>query len=205
MTEQAIDLIKNLSDDISLEQLLEGYKKAQLLEMGESLAVTLPKSWKKKKMTKSLTDRIIEQAQTIYNEVLEQVIDTLPSREQNLYHLDSLDSIKSLAPLIKKGFFFAAETVDGFIFIIPAEVIKAVDSARGVEAPLKAADKPESEEDPSSVEPVNSDEAVQSLVKWKNQLINIYGSYSTTHLQSIWNRYYTNELSIQEIEALLSE
>lgn len=204
MTGQAIDVITK-SGDLSLENLLEGYKKTQLLEMGDSLAMTLSKSWKKIKLIEALADKIIEQAQTIYNEVLEQVIDTLPSREQNRYLLDNLDSLKSLAPLFKKGFFFAVKTSDGILFIIPVEVIEAVDSARGVEAPLKSADVKEDELKNDTLEDVSTHEAVHSLTKWRNQLISIYGSYNTAHLQSIWNRYYSEALSIEEIDELLSK
>ncbi|MCC5894553.1 MAG: hypothetical protein JJU16_03760 [Alkalibacterium sp.] len=204
MTDHAFEMIKN-PEGLSLEELLNSYKKSHLLDIGESLAVRLPKSWKKGKLTEALADKIVEQAQTIYNEVLEQVIDTLPDKEQTVYQLDRLDSIKGLAPLIRKGFFFAAETDEGYLFIIPSEVVRAVDSARGVEAPLVPELLKTSESDREPLENVNTHQALNSLNKWKNQLISIYGSYTSEHLHSIWNRYYKEELTIEEIEKLLSE
>ncbi len=204
MTEQTFIIIKK-PQEMGLEDLLTRYKKSQLLEMGESLAVTFPKSWKKGKLIESLADKIVEQAQTIYNEVLEQVIDTLPDKEQTMYYLETVDSIKNLAPLIKKGFFFAAETDEGFVFIVPKEVIGAVESAKGVEASAVPVTESLDDSNDEVVENVSTHQAVKSLTKWKNQLLSIYGTYSTSHLQSIWNRYYSEELSLEEIDELVSK
>lgn len=203
MTEQEIYAIKHTSEELTLSGLLGGYKKAQLLEMGESLAGTLPKSWKKDKLIQALSERIIEQAQTIYAEILEQVIDTLPDRSQTMYYLSSLDSIRSLAPLIKKGFFFAVQSEKEIIFIIPTEVLDAVESAGDDNTSLL--EKTAAEEAQSPHNDVTTHQAAHSLRKWKNQMISIYGSYTSTHLQQIWNRYYSENLSIAEIEDLLAE
>ncbi|TVP89537.1 hypothetical protein [Alkalibacterium sp.] len=184
-------LTKITNVNYGLENLLMGYTKTQQLEIADSLNSSVPKSWKKSKVAKELAEIIEEQAQTVYQEILEDVIGRFPSQEQSIYVVKSLESIVGLNPLIEKGFIFVQYVNESYMLIIPEEILKAA----GMHNELV------SEETKS----VQSDfHAADIIHKWKENLLAIYGTVSAKHLHAVWNRHYAEQLSIDEIKELLS-
>lgn len=174
-----------------LETLLMGYTKTQLSDIATSLNSTFPKSWNKNKLTTELSDKINEQARTIYQEMLTNIIKRLPNQEQSVYAVESLEGIESLKPLIDKGFIYVHPVNDSFMLIIPEEILDA------------AAEKNDRQWSNRQHETSHS-QTIDTLMKWKENAIKIYGNFSPSHFQSIWNRYYTEKLSVEEIEDILS-
>lgn len=174
-----------------LETLLMGYTKTQLLDTAASLNSTFPKSWNKNKLATELSDKIDEQARTIYQEMLTDIIKRLPNQEQSVYAVESLEGIESLKPLIDKGFIYVHPVNDSFMLIIPEEILDA------------AAEKNDRQWSNHQHETSHS-QTIDTLMKWKENAIKIYGNFSPSHFQSIWNRYYTEKLSVEEIEDILS-
>lgn len=178
-------------ENCQLKELLMGYTKNQLIEISASLNLTLPKSWKKSKAAKELSEHIEEQARTIYQEVLSDVIGRMPNQEQSAYVVESLDGISSLNPLIEKGFIFLHPVNESYMLIIPEEILDA------------AAEEDSHNEKTHDVETHDS-RVKGTLTKWKDNAVNIYGTFSPSHLHAVWNRYYSQKLTIEKINDMLS-
>ncbi|GAB2500504.1 hypothetical protein GCM10008929_21290 [Alkalibacterium psychrotolerans] len=189
--DNTIKLTKMTGLNYSLENLLMGYTKTQQLEIADSLNSKLSKSWKKSKLAQELSVRIEEQAETVYQEALESVIGRLPNQEQNAYFVESLDGISSLNPLIEKGFLYVQQVSDSYMLIIPEEILRAATGFEGVWTDETTDSQPQSH-------------AAEVLHKWKETLNAIYGTVSPSHLHAVWNRHYSEELTIEEISDLLS-
>lgn len=189
--DNTIKLTKMTGLNYSLENLLMGYTKTQQLEIADSLNSNLPKSWKKSKVAQELAVRIEEQAQTVYQEVLEDVIKRFPNQEQTAYVVESLDGISSLNPLIEKGFIYVQQVSDSYMLIIPEEILRAAIGYEGKWTEETTASQSQSH-------------AADVLQKWKETLNAIYGTVSPSHLHAVWNRHYSEELTIEEISDLLS-
>lgn len=189
--DNTIKLTKMTGLNYSLENLLMGYTKTQQLEIADSLNSNLPKSWKKSKVAQELAVRIEEQAQTVYQEVLEDVIKRFPNQEQTAYFVESLDGISSLNPLIEKGFMYVQQVSDSYMLIIPEDILRAAIGYDGKWTDETTASQSQSH-------------AADVLQKWKETLNAIYGTVSPSHLHAVWNRHYSEELTIEEISDLLS-
>lgn len=174
-----------------LQELLMGYTKTQLMEIAASFNSPLPKSWKKDKVAKALSEHIEEQAETIYQEVLSEVVGRLPNQEQSAYVVESLEGISSLNPLIEKGFIYIKPVNDSYMLIIPEEILEA--AAAG---DIGHKEEPTNETFDTHI--------TDTLTKWKSNLENIYGTFSPEHLHAVWNRYYSQKLTIEEINDRLS-
>lgn len=97
--------IKHKNDQIELNDLLQGYKKDTLLTLADTHAVSVRKSWKKEKIVTSLSETILEQAETIYHPILKEILLRLPDLQTNFYRVKNLNDIKGFITLIQKGFF----------------------------------------------------------------------------------------------------
>lgn len=219
MTEPIIDILKGHSGDYSMISLLMGYTKSQMMQIADSHGLTLPKSWKKNKVAEALTEQILHQAQTLYQEILDEVLSIIPESGQNMLPVKDSESLNSFAPLIQKGFFFAVKTGDSYIVVIPTELIDAVNEGRPeqdisqtdlsdwqIEGSADKLTDPKSQS--SDEEKVAKDQAEHTydlLLKWKNHLTAIYGGYSSRHLHEIWNRHYPDTLTEEEIIDILTD
>lgn len=204
MSEKTIIQISLPEAGANLNALLKGYTKKKLADIGENHGLTIPKSWTKDRQVNSLAEAIIEQAQTIYQEVLEEVVGTLPTEDQLVYQLDSVEAVSALTPLFQKGFLFAAKADKGILLVIPEEVVQAVQHGKDLfvqsTAEPETADKNQQDE---SLYP--NSPSVQLLKEWKSRLLKIYGTCSSDHLERVWSRRYPNELSAAEVKAILSD
>lgn len=190
--EENIAFIKWNNEDTELTGLLKGHAKKDLVALAERQAVSLRKSWNKAKMSEVLAERITEQAETIYHEVLEDVLLRLPDLETMVYRVKGLDEIEGFIPLIDKGFFFVAKDKKNILLLIPEEVLFSVkDRLNSMEKPTKR-DQPE-----------DTDKKARLLNQWRDKAVAIYGGVSLEHLKKIWDRYSDEPVTIEEIEELL--
>lgn len=190
--EENVSYIKWHKNETELTDLLKGHAKKDLLDLAERQAVAVRKSWNKKKMADALAEKITEQAETIYHEVLEDVLLRLPDLDTNVYRVNDLNEIEGFIPLIEKGFFFAAKEKDGVFLIIPEEVLFSVKDRL---TSLKGSVEPDQPED--------ADRKALILNQWRDKAVAIYGGVSLEHLKTTWNRYYDEPVTVEEIERLL--
>lgn len=187
-TQIEIQLVKTKDLKTDLESLLKSYTKNQLNELSQHLHAETKKSWRKDKLIQVLQENVIDQATTIYAEILEEVFSHLPDTDSQVYRLEKLDDIEAFAPLIQKGFFFVSKEGDSYLFIIPDEVKEIWEK---------------------TTPPVSSEitdetsEKGNILKEWKDKQVAIFGSYSVEHLTSVWNRYYDDNLTEKEVADLL--
>lgn len=219
MTEPTIDSLKEYSGDYRMINLLMGYTKSHMMQIADSHGLTLPKSWKKIKVAEALMPHILHQARTLYQEILDEVLSIIPYSNQNVLPVKDSESLKSFAPLIKKGFFFAVTADDSSIVIIPTELIDAINEGRPEEDIFQAIPSDAQGEEPADKltdlrnqsadgEEETSDHSKKTydlLLKWKKQLTAIYGGFSSSHLHEVWNRYYTDSLTEEEITEILTD
>ena len=219
MTEPTIDSLKEYSGDYRMINLLMGYTKSHMMQIADSHGLTLPKSWKKIKVAEALMPHILHQAQTLYQEILDEVLSIIPESNQNVLPVKDSESLKGFAPLIKKGFFFAVTADDSSIVIIPTELIDAINEGRpeedvfqtipsdaqGEEPADKLTDLRNQSADGEEETSNHSEKTYDLLLKWKNQLTAIYGGFSSSHLHEVWNRYYTDSLTEEEITEILTD
>ncbi|GEN51623.1 hypothetical protein [Alkalibacterium pelagium] len=219
MTEPIIDIIKGHSGDYSMINLLMGYTKRQMMQIADSHGLTLPKSWKKNKVAEALKEKILHQAQTLYQEILDEVLSVIPENTQNSLLVEDSQGLNSFAPLIQKGFFFAVKADDSYIVIIPDDLKDAVNEGRPEQVISQTALSDWQIEEPadqrtnlksqsSDEEKVTKDQSEHTyylLLKWKKQLTAIYGGFSISHLHEVWNRYYTDSLTEEEITEILTD
>ncbi|MER2063887.1 MAG: hypothetical protein ABS873_04495 [Alkalibacterium sp.] len=197
-TEENVAYIKWKNDQTELVDLLKGYKKADLLKLAESHGVPVRKSWNKAKISASVGEKITEQAETIYHPVLEDVLTRLPDLETNVYRMDGLNEIVGFIPLINKGFFFVTQDGDSIFLLIPEEILFSVKDRIDLEKETKEISSQNSRPAVSS-----DDRKAELLNSWKEKTETIYGTVSLKHLQTTWNRYADEQLSIDEIKNLL--
>lgn len=202
MTEPTIDSLKEYSGDYRMINLLMGYTKSHMMQIADSHGLTLPKSWKKIKVAEALMPHILHQAQTLYQEILDEVLSIIPESNQNVLPVKDSESLKGFAPLIKKGFFFAVTADDSSIVIIPTELIDAINEGRPEEDVFQTIPSEAHGEKETSD---HSEKTYDLLLKWKNQLTAIYGGFSSSHLHEVWNRYYTDSLTEEEITEILTD
>lgn len=183
-TELDVQLVKTKNLATQLTVLLNSYTKTQLNHLAEKLNKETKKSWRKDKLVAALEESILDQASTIYGEILEEVLSHLPNGESQIYRLKDLEDIRAFIPLIQKGFFFLSKDGDDYIFIIPDE-IKEVAGEGNTEETKEMSKK----------------EVV--LKEWKEKQIAIFGDYSVEHLKTVWNRYYDDHLTVEETLELL--
>lgn len=175
----------------TLYNLLMGYTKSQQREIADSLNCSMPKSWKKDKAAKALSEHIKEQAETIYQEVLEGVINRFPNQEQSAYVVESLEGISSLNPLIDKGFIYIHKVNDTYMLIIPEDILKAATDFDG--------------EWLAVTQEAGANAYAKDIIhSWKENVMAIYGTVSAKHLHQIWNRHHPQKLTIEEIRDMLS-
>lgn len=188
---KTIKLTNVTSMHYNLENLLMGYTKAQQLEIADSLNKAISKSWKKSKIAMELSLIIQEQAQTVYQEILEEMIKKMPNQEQSAYFVESLDGISSLNPLIDKGFIYVHQVNESYMLIIPEEILA-----------IAASDEASWNEE--AQDPQESESTAEIIHKWKESMLAIYGTVSAEHLYRVWNRHFSQKLSIDEIRDMLS-
>lgn len=183
-----VQVIKGKTIQTHLANLLKSYTKAQLTEVAEKVNTQTKKSWKKDKLIATLYEGIVEQASTIYEEIIEEVLTHLPDTKNQAYRLSNLEDIKAFVPLIQKGFFFVSKEKNDYIFIIPDEIkdLVQVSKEQGI---------PEEHKERSEKEII--------LNEWKDRQLSIFGSYSPDHLKTIWNRYYGDDLTADDVLNLL--
>lgn len=162
---------------------------------------------------------ILHQAQTLYQEILDEVLSIIPESNQNVLPVKDSESLKGFAPLIKKGFFFAVTAEDSSIVIIPTELIDAINEGSPeedisqtalsdwqIEGPADQRTNLKSQSsDEEKVTKNQSEHTYDLLLKWKKQLTEIYGGFSSSHLHEVWNRYYTDSLTEEEITEILTD
>ncbi|EXJ23101.1 hypothetical protein ADIAL_1458 [Alkalibacterium sp. AK22] len=200
MSEETLYTIRLPKDEISLNALLKGYTKTKLKAIGEGHGLMISSSWTKEKQVDRLTPAIIKQAQTIYQEVLEEVVRTLVTGEERIFELEHLDAVRGLFPLFQKGFLFAAKTNKSVLLVIPEEVAEAVKHKQHLSAEPRADDLDGQHKRQAEMPPSH-----QLLREWRDRLVKIYGTCSPDHLEKVWNRFYPDKLSATEVQAILSE
>lgn len=183
-----VQLVKTKDLKTDLESLLKSFTKDQLNELAQKLHAATKKSWRKDKLIQVLQESIIDQATTIYAEILEEVFSHLPDNDSQVYRLEKLTDIQAFVPLIEKGFFFVSKEADTYLFIIPDE-IKAVWQESMTPVTSEASDERTKKE--------------SILKEWKDRQVAIFGSYSAEHLTAVWNRYYDDNLTVKEVADLL--
>jgi len=193
-----VSFIKWKSEQTELIDLLQGYRKAELMTLAETHGAAVRKSWNKAKIAAVLTEKITEQAETIYHPVLEDVLTRLPDLETNVYRINELSEIEGFIPLVEKGFFFVSRETDSILLIIPEEILFSVKDRMDQEGEKKAV----LNNDSSDSKPSGSRKA-ELLNSWKEKTLAIYGSVSLKHLQTTWNRYFDEQITTDEIEKLL--
>lgn len=172
-----IHFIKKANRETDLYVLLSTYTKTQLLELDENLAQTAKKSWKKDQIITAVMDSILEQAYTVFADMIEDILSHFPEANTQLYRLDSLDAVRAFIPLIKKGFFFVSQDEEGYVFIIPDEIAVMTEEESASNAHL--------------------------LQEWQAKQQAIYGRYSLEQLRAIWNRHFKEALTAEEVLELL--
>lgn len=172
-----IHFIKKANRETDLYVLLSTYTKTQLLELDENLAQTAKKSWKKDQIITAVMDSILEQAYTVFADMIEDILSHFPEANTQLYRLDSLDAVRAFIPLIKKGFFFVSQDEEGYVFIIPDEIAVMTEEESAPNAHL--------------------------LQEWQAKQQAIYGRYSLEQLRAIWNRHFKEALTAEEVLELL--
>lgn len=198
-TSENVSFIKWKDTHTELLDLLKGHKKAELLELAETHAVSVRKSWNKTKISELLTEKITEQAETIYHPVLFDVLTRLPDLETMVYRVSDLNDITGFLPLIHKGFFFVSRDGDSILLLIPEEILFSVKDRLDL--------KSEAEEKASAVSTASADKndkKAELLNSWKETTRAIYGIVSVSHLQTIWNRYFDEPITKEEVENILT-
>lgn len=183
-----VQLVKTKDLETDLGSLLKSYTKDQLNELAKELHAEAKKSWKKDKIIAAVQESVIDQASTIYAEILEDVFSHLPDTDSQVYRLDKLDAIQAFVPLIQKGFFFVSQEADTYLFIIPDEIKDVME---------------ESVVPVTTESPDETSEKESILKEWKDKQVAIFGSYSAKHLASVWNRHYDDNLTEKEVADLL--
>lgn len=189
--------IKHKNDQTELSDLLQGYKKDTLLTLADTHAVSVRKSWKKEKIVTSLSETILEQAETIYHPILKEILLRLPDLQTNFYRVKNLNDIKGFITLIQKGFFFVSKEKDGLLLIIPEEIIFSVQDRLRLDKKSKSHKK--------ATHPTQESKKHSLLKHWKNNLSTIYGNVPLKHMQKTWNRYFENKVTLDEIKAILEQ
>lgn len=197
-TPENVAFIQWKDDQTELIDLLKGYKKADLMALAETHDAAVRKSWNKTKISAILTEKITEQAETIYHPLLEDVLKRLPDLETNAYRMNDLKEIEGFIPLIEKGFFFVSRDGDSILLLIPEEILFSVKDRMDQEGETKAILNQDSAS-PASLE----DRKAELLNSWKEKTMAIYGNVSLTHLQTTWNRYFDEQITADEIKKLL--
>ncbi|GEK92196.1 hypothetical protein [Alkalibacterium kapii] len=186
--------IKYKNDTTELTDLLQAHKKDSLIELSENYAVPAKKSWNKHTIATHLSEKVLEQAETIYHPVLKDILMRLPDLETNLYRVKSLDEIQGFNPLIQKGFFFVSKEKESILLIIPEEILFSVKDRLNTESPLQT-DKFSSEEKQKS----------EWFKTWNDKLTAIYGHAPLKHLEASWNRYARRKVTMDEIREILNQ
>lgn len=202
-TDEQVSFIK-WNTELELIDLLNGYKKNELINVADEQGVTLKKSWNKAKMVDVLAEKTTEQAETIYHDLLASVLTRLPDLDTHIYRVNELADIQGFIPLIQKGFFFVTqegvhdETNEerGIFLLIPEEILFSVKD-RLTETPQTVSNNVV----PTSK--VDETKQVELLNQWQDKALAIYGTVSLEHLQTTWNRYFDEKLTVKDIQALL--
>ncbi|SFC12677.1 hypothetical protein SAMN04488102_103146 [Alkalibacterium subtropicum] len=200
-TPENVSFIKWKDGETELFDLLKGHTKADLLELAESQSVAVRKSWNKTKISAILSEKITELAETIYHPVLKEVLERLPDRETNVYRVSDLSEIVGFIPLIIKGFFFVARDGDGILLLIPEDILFSVKDRMDLDSETnEILNRGTARKAPSH----EGDRKAELLNSWKEKSLAIYGNVSVAHLQKIWNRYFDDPVSPEEIRQILN-
>ncbi|WP_161878175.1 hypothetical protein [Alkalibacterium sp. MB6] len=190
-TPSDITVVKSNIEETDLETLLTHYTKPQLVDIADHLRVETKKSWRKHKLVEEVADAIDEQSQSIYASLLEEVLSDIPDNKGQLFLFESMDAVEPLVPLIQRGFFFVSQIEEGIALVIPDEILENVKGARALNENIESTKQ--------------DNKKVELLLKWKESQTAIYGGYSVEHLRDIWNKRFEDQLSIEEIGAILNE
>ncbi|WP_225743642.1 hypothetical protein [Marinilactibacillus sp. Marseille-P9653] len=185
----------------TLSENLNNYTKAQSLTLASELKVETRKSWKKDQLTQVLAESIQKQFSQFYKPVVEDLLSQFGDQVEQALAFQNVEQIEVLAPLINKGFLFVYQQQDRLILVIPdeiwtdlwhdeevEEVSFEIDSSLLVEA--------QAEKEKSS--------DYKILKKWKENAMRIYGHASSVYFSTIWNKYYDEKLTSEQIEDILN-
>ncbi|MFC6463787.1 hypothetical protein ACFP65_02035 [Marinilactibacillus sp. GCM10026970] len=185
----------------TLKENLGHYTKTQLIQIADQVKIEIKKSWKKDQVVSLLSETILTQFRQFYKPVVVDILNQFGDQVEQALGFQNVEQIEVLAPLINKGFFFVYQQEDMLVLVIPDEIWMAlwhdedveevsfeIDSSLLVEA---QAEKEESSD-------------YRILKKWKENAMRIYGHASSAYFSTIWNKYYDEQLTSEQIDDILN-
>ncbi|MEC6747740.1 hypothetical protein VXN63_04250 [Marinilactibacillus sp. XAAS-LB27] len=185
----------------SLSENLNNYTKVQCETLASELKVETKKSWKKDQLIQVLAESIQKQFSQFYKPVVEDLLSQFGDQVEQALGFQNVKQIEVLAPLITKGFFFVYQQKEMLVLVIPDEIWTALWHDEEVEEVSFEIDSSLLVEAQAEKEEVSDYEI---LKKWKENAIRIYGHASSVYFSTIWNKYYDEKLTSEQIDDILN-
>ncbi|WP_208559031.1 hypothetical protein [Marinilactibacillus kalidii] len=198
-TEETFPIIKK-TISASLMDNLNYYTKAQLVEVAKQLKVETKKSWKKSQLVTVLTASIPKQFDQFYKPVVEDILNQFGEQVEQALGFQQIQQIEVLAPLIKKGFFYVYQQENLLVLVIPDEIWMTLWKNDEVEEITFEIDSKKL----NNFAVNESDARYKLLQKWKDNAIQIYGHASAVYFSTIWNKYYDEQLTAEQVEDIIN-
>lgn len=175
--------------------------KAQLTDIADNLILSINKTWKKEVLVKTLSETIYAQFQQFYKPTIVELLNSFGDEMEQAVGFQRPEQLKVIAPLIKKGFFYVYLQKDLYILLIPDEIWEDKED-KDIEMHEITVDL--NNNDQHSREEISQSQTNYSLLKkWKATSLKIYGQVSSDYLAEVWNRYYEEKLTPEEVKDIL--
>ena len=193
----------------SLAGSLANYTKPQLVALAGEVASEIKKSSKKEVLINTLTEDIQLKFEQFYKPVVMDLLDKFSSEMEQATGFSNVEQLERIAPLINKGMFFVYQQDDLLVLVIPDELWESTQndtSTDEVETAFIELDPKVVEEGAAVRDTFNKEAGSYALLhQWKQNAENIYGNVSPEYLSTVWNRYYPEQLTPQEIEYIIND
>lgn len=183
----------------SLSSNLMNYKKTQLIDIADNLKLSIKKSWKKETLIELLSENILAQFQQFYKPTIVELLNSFGDEMEQAVGFQRLEQLEVIAPLIKKGFFYVYLQKDLYILLIPDEIWEDKENIE-MEMHEITVDLNSNNQ---FIQEENGQIDYSLLEKWKETSFNIYGQASSDFLSEVWNRYYEEKLTPEEVKEIL--
>lgn len=178
------------------------YTKAQLADIADNLTLSININWKKEALVKLLSENVYAQFQQFYKPTIVDLLNTFGDEMEQAVGFQRPEQLEIIAPLIKKGLFYVYLQNDLYILLIPDEIWEDREDNE-IEMHEITVDLNSSE--PRSSEDNSEDQMSYALLKsWKATSLKIYGQVSSHYLAEVWNRYYEEKLTPEEVKEILN-
>lgn len=172
-------LIKNAPHN-ELEKGLLSYKKEQLFQIAEKHQLPVRKSYTKAKMVEQLKPVIMEKAADFFKQLDSSEAELVSELTNGPLAGISNETLFHVQSSIGSGYVFAYVANNEVTLVLPNELVSSIESEMS-----------------QTLINVKLKKSSLFLRQMKNAQ-KIYGTYHIQHLVSVWNNYFTQNLTVEE-------